>query len=169
MRKTQPWIKTNNQYRICGESFLWRMKKRRTATENLELEVVDGNNCIDVYPWTGKNDFCQLFDDDNIACGGGIVDTGDGFGIILNSDLLSGSSSSCITYGNPSLVTLDGEQLSVSHDGQFEVANIEVWALTPYMFVADAEKSENSLKFLQDNSFGNGGTPSTSSAWSNFL
>mmetsp|Transcript_34323 Transcript_34323/g.38429 ORF Transcript_34323/g.38429 Transcript_34323/m.38429 type:complete len:936 (-) Transcript_34323:72-2879(-) len=164
---SKPWIKTNNQYRVCGESFLWRMKKRRTATENPELEVIDGNDCIDVYPWTGKNEFCQLFDNDNIACGGGIVDAGDGFGIILNSDLLSGSSSSCITYGNPSLVTLDGEQLS--HDGnQFEVANIEVWALTPYMFVADAEKSENSLKFLRDNSF-NEETPSTTSAWSNFL
>jgi len=67
---------------------------------------------------------------------------------------------------HPSLCTLDGEE---SLDGQFEVANIEVWALTSYMFVADAEKSEKSLKLLKDNSFAEGETPSTTSPWSNFL
>lgn len=163
--KKKPWMTTNNQYRRCGESFLWRMKRRRSITATPELEVVDDND-IDIFPWTGENDLCQLFADDKIACGGGVVGTGDGFGIVLNSDLMSGSSSPCLTYGNPSLCTLDGEE---SLDGQFEVANIEVWALTSYMFVADAEKSEKSLKLLKDNSFAEGETPSTTSPWSNFL
>ena len=162
---------TNNHYRRSGESFLWRLKKRRAARlvedeENPGLET--DNDIIDVYPWTGKNDLCQLFADDKIACGGGVVGTyGDGFGIVLQGDLLSGSSSSCATYGNPSLC---GDE-----EHQFEVANIEIWGFTPYMFVADAERNEQYLQFVKENShtsFGehsHGESPSSTSAWSTFL
>ena len=161
-------MSTNNQYVRSGESFLWRMKKRRSITAELEpeLEVVDEND-IDVYPWTGENDLCQLFADDKIACGGGVVGTmGDGFGILLEDDLMSGSSSSCITYNNPCLCALDGEE---DCDGRFEVANIEIWGLTPFMFVADAERSEKSLRVIKDNEFVEGESPSSTSPWSNFL
>jgi len=175
---TKPWIPTHNHYRRSSESFLWRLKKRRSTTaedeESPESEAMgsDGgdDDIIDVYPWTGNNDLCQLFADDKIACGGGVVGThSDGFGIILEDDLLSGSSSPCATYGNPSLCAS-----SSSDENRFEVANIEIWSLTPFMFVADAERSEQSVQFIKSNSHGSygegkGETPSSTSPWSSFL
>jgi hypothetical protein len=161
---------TNNHYRRSNESFLWRLKKRRGSTtaedeESPELLLQaagDDDDIIDVYPWTGNNDLCQLVADDKIACGGGVVGNhGDGFGILLNKDLQSGSSSPCATYENPSLCGSS----SGSDENRFEVANIEIWSLIPYMFVADAERSEQALQFIKDNSE----SPSSTSAWSNFL
>lgn len=139
------------------------MTKRRLAQEETEdtpeSDATINDRLIEVYPRTGVNEFCQFFGDHKIACGGGIVnDTGDGFGIVLAEDLLSGSSSPCQTYDNPSLVS--GE------NHRFEVANIEIWSLTPYMFVSDAEKSEKSLQFIKDNSYQ---TPSSTSPWTVFL
>jgi len=167
---TKPWIPSNNHYRMAGESFLWRLKNRRithTADEESHGSEIS-DDIIDVYPWTGNNELCQLFADDKIACGGGVVGThSDGFGILLQGDLLSGSSSPCVTYGNPHLCG-DGEN-------QFEVANIEIWGLTPYMFVADAERSENTLRFIKENSHASYGdssyseSPSSTSAWSTFM
>ena len=185
-------MSTNNQYARSGESFLWRLKKRRSVTVEVEEEsealaaaVVrddgassDDDDIIDVYPYTGENDLCMLFAHDKIACGGGIVDgtvgtTGDGFGIVLADDLFSGSSSPCRTYDNPCLLSssssasLDGED--ENENGRFEVANIEIWNLTPFMFMADAERSEKSLRVIKDNEFVEGESPSSTSPWSNFL
>lgn len=189
---TEPLMSTNNQYARSGESFLWRLKKRRSVTVEVEEEsealaaaVVrddgassDDDDIIDVYPYTGENDLCMLFAHDKIACGGGIVDgtvgtTGDGFGIVLADDLFSGSSSPCRTYDNPCLLSstssasLDGED--ENENGRFEVANIEIWNLTPFMFMADAERSEKSLRVIKDNEFVEGESPSSTSPWSNFL
>ena len=141
------------------------MKKRRSTAEEHRPAVANESD-VDIYSWTGDNELCQLFADDKIACGGGVLGVGDGFGIVLESDLLSGSSSPCVTYANPSLCSLDGEG---NDGGMFEVANLEVWCLTPFMFVADAEKSEESLQFIKDNEYTLGETPSTTSPWSNFL
>ena len=151
---------------MVGDSFLWRLKNRRTDEESLGF--VNGDDIVEVFPCTGKNEYCQLFGDEKIACGGGVVGThGDGFGILLRKDLLSGSSSPCATYGNPILCWDD--------ENQFEVANIEIWALTPYMFTADAERSERRLSFVKDNSlaFNTDGSyresPASASAWAAFM
>jgi len=55
---SKPWLK-NNQYRHVGESFLWQMNGHR------KIEESD----VDVFPWTGENNLCQLFRKDKIACG----------------------------------------------------------------------------------------------------
>mmetsp|Transcript_27328 Transcript_27328/g.74769 ORF Transcript_27328/g.74769 Transcript_27328/m.74769 type:complete len:139 (-) Transcript_27328:564-980(-) len=138
------------------------MKGRRLTDEEgedtPESEASTNDDLVEVFPLTGANELCQLVADDKIACGGGVVGTeGDGFGILLNKDLLSGSSSPCLTYGNPQLCS-DGMR--------FEVANLEVWALTPHLFASDAEKSEKMLQFVKDNSRE---TPSSIGQWSHFI
>ena len=151
--------------------------------EDPELEASGDDSIIDVYRWTGENDLCQLFADDKIACGGGVVGgDGDGFGILLENDLLSGSSSPCVTYNNPSLRSSTSSSRSSSRsvstsddEHRFEVANIEVWGLTPFMFVADAERSEHSMQYMKENTWeqresGDGGeSPHSTSVWSNFM
>jgi hypothetical protein len=65
-----------------------------------------------------------------------------GYALYLDKDLKSGTTSSSETFGNPCL--LDGTQ----RGARFNVANIEVWTLTPHTTVADAEQSELSNLFL---------------------
>ena len=141
------------------------MAQQRCLVEESDnnLNASSNDNLVDVFPYTGANDFCQLFEDDKIACGGGAKGgegvAEDGFGIFLESDMLRGFSGSCQTYDNPPLC--GGE------DGCFfEVANIEIWSLTPFFFVSDAEKSERALQLINENT---ADTPSTTSPWSNFL
>mmetsp|Transcript_10198 Transcript_10198/g.28078 ORF Transcript_10198/g.28078 Transcript_10198/m.28078 type:complete len:829 (+) Transcript_10198:263-2749(+) len=66
-----------------------------------------------------------------------------GHGIYLESSLLRGSTSSSETFGNPCLV--DEQQRGV----KFDVANIEVWTLTPHDNVSEAQQSELSTLFLE--------------------
>ncbi len=59
-----------------------------------------------------------------------------GFGLTIDEDLLQGTSSPCLTFGCPSLS-------NVHADGsRFEIMNLELWTLTPYHTVQDAEKLE---------------------------
>eukprot|EP00588_Corethron_pennatum_P035760 CAMPEP_0194348742 /NCGR_PEP_ID=MMETSP0171-20130528/106694_1 /TAXON_ID=218684 /ORGANISM="Corethron pennatum, Strain L29A3" /LENGTH=912 /DNA_ID=CAMNT_0039116105 /DNA_START=156 /DNA_END=2894 /DNA_ORIENTATION=- len=159
------------KYKDDRESFLWRMNNRRIMPPSEssvvdektlgEIATVEGD--IEVFPWTGKNDLCQLLTYDKIACGGGTVGLGDGFGIAVQDDLMRGSSSPCITYGNPCLCP------EPSQDGAFEVANIEMWSMTPHMFVADAEKGEYHMKFFEENPDSAFDNPEMQGAWSNFI
>lgn len=154
---SRPWARTN-KYVGGGECFLWRLKKRRpinSTAESIE-EHANLESDIEVFRWTGENDLCQFFGDNMIAFGGGLVGGGDGFGLVVEDDLSRGTSSSCITFDNPCL------SLSSSENGQFEIANMEVWALTSFMLVADAEKSETRAQFVQENTTADG-------MWSNFF
>jgi hypothetical protein len=161
----QPWRKNWN-YFGTGESFLWKMRRSRLEKTHGILEQAQKESEIDVYPYTGENRFIQLCTHDRIAVGGGIpasssslsssggekkmADDEDsrkhhewGFGLAIQSDLLQGSSSPCITFGSPSL--------SNTHpDGSlFEIINIELWTLTPCRTVEEAEKLELGKLFLQ--------------------
>ena len=110
------------KYMTCRESFLWRMKyKRSTYKQADEDEAVDEEALeeikrregeIEIFQYTGENDLCQFLAHDRIAVGGG-----GGFGFIVQDNLSIGTSSPSKTYGNPSLVS--------SRDGRFEVANME--------------------------------------------
>jgi TLD len=94
---------------------------------------------VDVYPYTGANNYIQFCTQDRIAVGGGSPSSEDdaptksvlsshkhhewGFGLSLSSDLLTGTSSPCITFGSPSLST-------VHKDGSvFEIINMELWTV----------------------------------------
>ena len=101
----------------------------------------------------------QLIRHDNILLGGGEIDietlppspTGwtdaarnVGFGLVIDSDLLNGSSSPCDTFGNPSLI-------QHSQDGCFEITNLEIWTMTACEALEDAEKMELFSLFVQKN------------------
>ena len=149
---TNRWRKTG-RYEMCGESFLWRMKHQRRALtaadgsstppspqdEKTLDEIAKREGDIEVYRWTGEDENCQFFSEERIGAGGG----GDGFGFVIDEGLWRGSSNSSVTYGNPNLVA--------NPSGDFEVANIEVWAMTPFMFKEEAEKLESTRRFIQDN------------------
>mmetsp|Transcript_13263 Transcript_13263/g.21371 ORF Transcript_13263/g.21371 Transcript_13263/m.21371 type:complete len:312 (-) Transcript_13263:290-1225(-) len=154
----QPWRKNWN-YFGTGESFLWRMRRSRLEKTGGILEQAQRESEIDVYPYTGENRFIQLCTHDRLAVGGGMpASAGEkkldddvkehewGFGLAIQSDLLQGSSSPCVTFGSPSL--------SNSHsDGSlFEIINVELWTLTPCLTVEEAEKLELGKLFLQRDS-----------------
>jgi len=158
---TIPWRK-RSRYERSGQSFLWRMRTPRVEQDSV-VEQASMEEDIQVYPWTGENDFCQLFANDKIAVGGGAMDDAreyGGFGFVVDGDLHRGSSYPCKTYGNPCLVSC------VEDGGKFVVANMEVWALTPFLFEADAERSEQSIKYREENALQ---TSSDLCPWSQFL
>jgi MFS family permease len=149
---TNQWRKTG-QYEMCGESFLWRMKHQRQALpkadedhaslppqdEHTLDDIARREGDIEIYRWTGNDENCQFFSKERIGAGGG----GNGFGFVIDESLWRGSSAPSVTYGNPILVA--------NPNGDFEVANIEVWAMTPFVFEEEAEKLESSRRFIHDN------------------
>lgn len=158
-----------HKFELSGESFLWRMKEQRLADQpNLNDEekldeIARKEGDVEVFRWTGENDECQLLSRDRIAAGSGMVEGGDGFGFIVQDSLSMGSSSPCLTYANPCLVS--------SANGRFEVANMEVWAMTPFLFTSEAESSEATIRFIHANTTNARGDAlsSAQSAWTNFL
>lgn len=169
---TEPWRKTWN-YFGSEDTFLWRMRNSRKTKCNSIIDQAQMESEIDVFPYTGENKCIQLCTHDKIAIGGGVPehqheekrdDTDDnnaldrknqikdfewGPGLVLQSDLLTGSSSPCVTFGSPSL--------SKTHnDGSlFEIINLELWTLTPCYNLVDAEKLELGKLFLEQSSFNN--------------
>lgn len=109
------------------DAFLWR--KNPDPNE-------DGIEDVQCYHFSHLNQDVQLCTHDRLAVGGGIrkFDPEYGFGISLDKDLLTGTTSKSMTFLNP--------PLSPKHaDGStFEVRNIEVWALTPCLSLEDAER-----------------------------
>lgn len=173
---TEPWRKTWS-YFGGGESFLWKMRSSRKTKCFSIIDQAKMESEIDVYPCTGANPCIQLCTHNKIAVGGGSpehtedeekrddnenrhvsvnLDETDeikehewGYGLALQSDLLHGSSSPCLTFGSPSL--------SNTHsDGSlFEILNIELWSLTPCSNVREAENLELGKMFLEQSSFRN--------------
>jgi hypothetical protein len=157
----QAWRKNWN-YFGTGESFLWRMRRSRLEKTEGILEQAQLESEIDVFPYTGENRFVQLCTHDRIAVGGGTPSASTlaasasdgetkteshewGFGLAIQEDFLSGTSSPCVTFASPSL--------SKTHDdgSLFEIVNMELWTLTPCLTVDDAEKLELGKLFLERN------------------
>ena len=164
---SSPW-RTQSGYYGTGEAFLWRMcKSRKTKVYSL-FEQAQLETEIDIYPYSGLNEFVQLCTHDRIALGGGGAGGGvgndlsmagnnqqetvqglalsTGFGMAINDDLLNGTSSPCATFQNPCLVN------PASSSETFQVVNIECWGLTPCFSVDEAEKLEMTKFFVQESS-----------------
>lgn len=157
---SSPWRVNGHAYYGSGEAFLWRLSKSRLTycqdcqqQKQLESE-------IEVYGWSGMNRNVQLLPthDSDLALGGGPPDgplnddsspedsrnNGKywGFGLVLANDLSRGTSEFSVTFDNPVLPTTSKEV--------FEVANVEVWTLTPVEDEKQAEMLEMSRQFVFD-------------------
>jgi hypothetical protein len=166
------WRKNWN-YFGSGEAFLWRMRRGRDTHCPSIIDQAQMESELDVFPWTGENNFVQLCTSNKIAVGGGTQDhdeksnTSDGdaqmegasdaktswdmddaprfgFGLAIEDDLLHGTSSPCLTFGSPPL------SKKHSNASPFEILNLEVWTLTPCNTVEEAEKLELSRLFLDN-------------------
>lgn len=145
---SMPWRKQHGFFGN-GQSFLWRMREPRTNTSCSSVDdQAELESNVEVFKWTGADDVVQICSGGHIAVGGG-GDVSDvesaGFGFMIEDDLLRGSSGSCETFGNPCLCPRSIE------GGVFEIANLEVWTTTPFMFAEDAEKNEMMKMFLEEN------------------
>ncbi|KAL4077831.1 TLD-domain-containing protein [Scleroderma citrinum] len=104
-------------YYGSGEAFLWRYHP-------------DASPPLEVYKWTGKNDYVVLCEPEFISFGGG-----DGhYGLYIDATLLDGSSAPCPTFDNPALCTQPPSQSVLgtgTKDVPFECVGLEVWGVGP--------------------------------------
>ena len=149
---SSPWREQGQKFYGSGESFLWRLKKPINAYYNSVEDQVKLESEVEFFEWTGKNRNVQRLvnaESDLILGGGGPDDKegtsqkgsdDHGSGLVLSSCLTRGHSHSCLTFGSPSLL----------NDDMFEIANVEVWTLTPVETLDQAEKVEFGRHFVFD-------------------
>ncbi|CEL58001.1 Oxidation resistance protein 1 OS=Cryptococcus neoformans var, neoformans serotype D (strain JEC21 / ATCC MYA-565) GN=OXR1 PE=3 SV=1 [Rhizoctonia solani AG-1 IB] len=102
-------IRKHEGYAGTGESFLWTQRQ-------------DGGP-LNVFKWTGKNDYVRLCEADFISFGGG----NGKFGLYLDSALLDGESASCPTFDNEPLCS-GGSALSTG-TVKYECVGMEAWSI----------------------------------------
>lgn len=178
---SQPWRltspnKSTNHYYGSKESFVWRMRQSRFEPCQSVVEQLLMESKIDVFPFTSQNNNVQSCTTSGIALGHGeieeewkskpegcdadvnaVCDDTDttrllssrtnhyGHAIKLDKAMTTGSSSSSETFGSPCLIERE------SRGKQFEVANVELWAMTPHDSVEDADQAEMRALFLEEN------------------
>ena len=160
---SSPWHQSPT-YFGSGVAFLWKMRYNRMTPCHSLFEQAHLESEIDIFFYSGLNDYVQLCTSDKIAVGGGELDTtgkeehgndaaqyvyleeGEhyGFGIAVADDLLHGTSSPCATFRNPCLVNHS------SRGEVFEIVNLEVWSFTPCDTVDAAERLEMTKFFVQE-------------------
>lgn len=149
----EPWRRAQGWYGT-REAFLWKMRRSRAqdiATTPASIyEQAMQESEIQVFPYRTGSMAVQYCSKDCLMLGRGEVLQPDvkagkhyGHGLYLEANLLKGSTSTSETFGNPCLVdnTLRGSR--------FQVANIEVWTLTPHTTINDAQRSEFATLFLE--------------------
>ena len=148
--------KRNQGYFGNGQSFLWRMRQSRNTQCSSIIDQAHLESQVDVYPWIGRDNMIQYCSQDMIAVGGGgggINNSGfrekselgdEYFGLVIDSNLMRGTSSPCGTFGSPSLCIN-------SVDGFFEVINLEVWTFSSCRDEESAQKMEQANLFLLNN------------------
>lgn len=157
---TAPW-QVGRNYVGSGESFVWKMRNTRARPCSCLYEQAHMESEVDVYPSSRLNSCYQLCTRKFLGVGSGEIDAERmrseafseqifsnaqqlelGFAFALHNDLQQGTSSPSGTYLNP--------KLTGSHDGIFEVCNLEVWTFTPCVVVDDAENLEMTKHFLRE-------------------
>ncbi|KAG1840626.1 TLD-domain-containing protein [Suillus subluteus] len=115
------WLERGGYYG-SGESFLWRYQRPSSKEDEPE------EGTLDVYKWTGRNDYVALCEPGFISFGGG-----DGhYGLYLDASLLDGSSAPCPTFDNPVLCSrVDAGGVGIKKDVSFECVGLEVWGVGP--------------------------------------
>ncbi|KAG6547123.1 hypothetical protein Mapa_011375 [Marchantia paleacea] len=94
----------------CYASEEWKVTARMYGTgECFVFQISPG---MKAYKWTHANNMFMQSNQDYLAIGGG-----DHYSVMLDSDLLTGCSGPCVTFGSPCLASSDN----------FEVSMVEVW------------------------------------------
>ncbi|KAF9263165.1 TLD-domain-containing protein [Marasmius fiardii PR-910] len=97
-------------YSGSGESFMWRYP--------------ESGGSVEIFKWTGKNEYVALCGDVFLSFGGG-----DGtYGLYVNENLLEGSSAPCPTFDNPPLCSVKGG-VKKGREVLFECVGVEVWGV----------------------------------------
>jgi hypothetical protein len=156
---SSPWRARGTHFYGSGESFVWRLQQSRFTKppcQTIEERIALEKN-IEVFRWTGKNRNVQYLrhDDADIILGGGPPDNQEenlstsnnwGFALTILSDLTRGTTGYSVTFDNPPLLTSHTK----GNNDVFEIANLEVWTLSPVDNVDQAEKIELSRQFIFD-------------------
>lgn len=150
---SSPWRIQRNGYYGSGEAFLWRLKKSRfTPCASVE-EQIQLESDVEVFEWSHNNRNVQAWSvmEGELSVGGGGYDDGTecpdkefGSGITITGDLSRGFSDRCLTFNSPPLTTRK------TSDGVFNIANIEVWTLTPVDSLDEAGRLELGRQFIFD-------------------
>ncbi|KAH7882578.1 TLD-domain-containing protein [Phlebopus sp. FC_14] len=117
-------IRQERGYYGSGESCVWNAQERKLWTDETSREAK-----LDVYNWTGRNDYVALCEPEFISFGGG-----DGrYGLYIDASLLEGSSVPCATFDNLVLCGGGGANGIVGRkkDVNFECVGLEVWGVGP--------------------------------------
>jgi len=159
---TAPWHVARG-YFGSGESFVWKMRNNRFQPCSSLYEQAHMESVVDVYPNSGLNSSYQFCTGDFLGVGSGEIEDIEtnklrnefseqiftneqrlelGFAFALHDDLQQGTSSPSGTYCNPKLTS--------SHDGVFEVSNLEVWTFTPCTNVDDSQQLEMKKHYLYE-------------------
>lgn len=145
-----PWRSASSGFYGGKDSFVWRMRHSRNEPCASIVEQALIESKMDVFPYTYRNQHVQLCTTERIALGDieieGMATEGTHYGnaIRLNGTLTSGSTSTSETFGNPCLIHTD------KRGQEFEVANIELWAMTPHSTTVAAERAEMKSLFLEE-------------------
>jgi len=139
----QSAVRNEEAFYGSNDSFLWKMRQSRFDSQALLKtgtveEAILMESEMAVYPYTGSNNWVQhCSTDDGIGLGENAS------AIRLDPSLRSGYTCASETFASPCL--LDPKQERIN----FDVANLEVWTLTPHDTVASAEQEELSRFFQQ--------------------
>lgn len=165
---SQPWRSVATEgYYGSKESFVWRMRRSRNEAVRSIVEQILLESQMDVFPFTGRNSMVQhctkygialghteLLDEsigkgekddvDGKECESDSAGASFGLAIKLDQSFMNGTTSSSETFGNPCLVKRE------SRGEAFEVANIELWTMTPHQTEEEADRAEMRSLFLEE-------------------
>ncbi|WFD42594.1 oxidation resistance protein 1 [Malassezia psittaci] len=151
-------LKVASHYYGTGECFLWKTVKRRLpvppseaggATENTDIPDLHPEMAVEVFPWTGQNDYVILSESNFLSIG-----NGDGkYGLWLDETLNYGSSACCPTFNNQVLCNstelvnakhatdthavpsgdllgdLYPDSIPIPKKDKFQIIGVEMWAV----------------------------------------
>jgi len=165
-----------NHYYGSKESFVWRMRQSRFEPCESAVEQILMESKMDIFPFTSLNSTVQSCTKSGIALGSGEIEEAGkeelegydknlvgvegnttaiyshissptdhyGHAIKLDRSMAHGSTSSSETFGSPCLIERE------SRGKKFEVANVELWTMTPHDSVEKADKAEMRSLFLEE-------------------
>jgi hypothetical protein len=152
---SSPWRPHGHDYYGSGEAFVWRLAQSRATSCATVQDQILLERQIQVFPWSGENRNVQSLvnaDDSPLILGGGGAEPktnsnnddnndNEGLALAIDATLSKGTSDKCLTFHSPALV---------KSTDVFDIANIEVWTLTPVENVNQAEQLELSRQFVFD-------------------